>query len=740
MRVPFASRPKFNGPGCVLALLTAGACTLGCGGGGASPVARPPPAPPPSSVSVSLTPGSATVLLGNTQSFTAAVSGTIDTAVDWTVNGIAGGSSSYGTITAAGVYSAPAVLPSPAAVTARATSRADNTKYAEANVTLASDVSLSLTPGAASVELGAVEMFHAVVSSNGHPDTGVSWSLTGASCPAFCGAIDAAGNYTAPRTLPSLASFTLTARFVADGSKKASASITITSTFALAISAPASVPAGGTATISATLQPAAGSNPATGIAWSLSGAGCSGSACGMLTGSSSSLVSGGATVYTITYTAPATPPNPAAITVTVTPAADPGRNAQAGLTIGCGAALLLTPASATRAAGQRLTLSAVSSGASSSTLNWSVNGIAGGDTTAGQICAAGSNPCQPVSATSAAQVDYLAPAAIPATNPVAVRAASQADPTISGSAQITIIAHVVVTVSPAMLTLPPAAHQQFFSTVLGTDNQNVVWQVSGAGCSGAGCGPIDANGIYTALLSAPSPASVKVLAISSADTSQSGQAAVSLSSGSAILGLFPGSVYAGGTAGFTLRALGSGFQPSNPGRGSALLVGGVARLTNCLSALECTAPLGADEVIALTASAPAAAGKDIVVVEPSSAASSLPGASLNLNVAALGLFSAANNTCALGGNALKAARPSSGSASLEICMFSWSGLDTGMTYTVSGAAGADAVTVISKQSAGLGIIHLTLQIPSSAAPGPRTIFVQKTNLDKAAASGALEVQ
>ncbi len=221
MRLPFASRQKFNGPGCVLVLLTVSACTLGCGGGGASPVAPPPPTPPPSPVSVSLTPGSATVLLGNAQSFTAAVSGAADTAVEWSVNGVAGGNSGHGTITAAGVYSAPAILPAPAAVTVRATSRADSAKYAEATVTVASDVSLSLTPGSATAELGAVQAFHAVVSSNGHPDTGVNWSLTGTPCPAFCGTVDAAGNYTAPRTLPSPATFALTAQSAADGSKTA---------------------------------------------------------------------------------------------------------------------------------------------------------------------------------------------------------------------------------------------------------------------------------------------------------------------------------------------------------------------------------------------------------------------------------------------------------------------------------------------------------------------------------------
>jgi hypothetical protein len=47
--------------------------------------------------------------------------------------------------------------------------------------------------------------------------------------------------------------------------------------------------------------------------------------------------------------------------------------------------------------------------------------------------------------------------------------------------------------------------------------------------------------------------------------------------------------------------------------------------------------------------------------------------------------------------------------------------------------------VLSKQPVGLGIVRLTLEIPSTAAPGSRTLFVQNTNLDKAAASGSLVV-
>jgi hypothetical protein len=260
------------------------------------------------------------------------------------------------------------------------------------------------------------------------------------------------------------------------------------------------------------------------------------------------------------------------------------------------------------------------------------------------------------------------------------------------------------------------------------------------------------------------------VAISSDDPSQSGIANVTISTGANILALHPSSVYAGAAQGFTLRVDGSGFAASSPGPGSAMLIGGTARITTCTSALECTAPVTAadvaaagsvsiqiqnpsgtksnavalivaapnlsDEVIALSSSAPAATGKDIVVVDPTTAGVSVPGNDLDLNVAALGQFITSSNSCTLGGSAIPLQRPASGTSTADICIFSQSGLDTSMTYTVSGSGD---VAVIAKQPAGLGIIHLTLQIPANAAPGARTLFLQNTNLDKTAASGVLEV-
>ena len=750
------------------AILAAGTWACACSSGGAQP---PPPPPTPPAIVVTVKPPTDAVLLGNQATFTATVTNTTDTAVSWSVSGISGGSATLGTITPAGVYTAPTDLPSPATLQITATSHADASKSGRASLTVTSDITLSVGPNSASVELGAVQLFSGSITSNGHPDGAILWSLSGPACLAGCGTVDSRGNYTAPRILPSPASVMLTVQSIADPSKQASTVVAITSNFSLQLSAPSSVVTSGTATIVATLTPVPNSSPSAVLSWSLSGPGCSGNSCGVLTVVTTQLAGGTAIADSAAFTAPLTAPTPNTVTVTVTPQADPSKKAQATIAIQQGVTVSVSPPTATLAANHRITLSTNLFGTSNPGLLWNVNGVAGGNTTFGQICVVGSNPCQPVTNTATPQVDYIAPGSIPSPDPVSATAVSAADSTKSGSAQITVINHDLVSVQPAAITLAPLAVQGFTASVLGATNQIVIWQVQGATCSTPGvCGTINAFGTYTAPAAPPAPDTIQIVAVSSDDTSQFGTANVTISTGANILTLHPSSVYAGGIQGFTLRVDGSGFSPASPGPGSVMRIGGTARVTSCTSSKECTAPVtpadvatagsvsiqvqnangtasnivplivatpnNSDEIIALTSTVPNATGKDIVVVDPTTAGISFPGSDLDLNIGALGLFITASNSCTLGGSAIPLVRPTNGAATADICVFAQSGLDTSMTYTVSGPGD---VAVISKQPAGLGIIHLTLQVPSTAAPGARTLFIQNTNLDKTAASGVLEV-
>jgi hypothetical protein len=89
------------------------------------------------SVTVNLSPATATVALSGTQLFTGYAVGNLNNAVTWQVNGLTGGSTATGTITSTGLYTAPANLPVTGnTVVITVTSQADSTKSASAVVTL----------------------------------------------------------------------------------------------------------------------------------------------------------------------------------------------------------------------------------------------------------------------------------------------------------------------------------------------------------------------------------------------------------------------------------------------------------------------------------------------------------------------------------------------------------------------------------------------------------------------------
>src|SRR5712692_1395716 len=265
---------------------------LGCGG----VVGSAPPQPAPSGVTVSLTPASASMLLGTAQAFTVVVANSTNTAVNWSVNGISGGNATVGTITTSGVYTSPGDLPATGSVSVQATSAADSSKSASAVVTVTSDISVSVSPLTMPMELGAARPFAASVASAGKPNRAVNWIGSGSGCAgSACGAVDPAGTYTAPQILTAPPSVSVRAISVADPSKSDAAAINITSSFSLTVAGPASVNAGATANYTATLVPASNSNPSGIIAWSVSGSGCTGAACGTISSAGS-------------YTAPSFPP------------------------------------------------------------------------------------------------------------------------------------------------------------------------------------------------------------------------------------------------------------------------------------------------------------------------------------------------------------------------------------------------------------------------------------------------
>jgi hypothetical protein len=143
--------------------------------------------------------------------------------------------------------------------------------------------------------------------------------------------------------------------------------------------------------------------------------------------------------------------------------------------------------------------------------------------------------------------------------------------------------------------------------------------------------------------------------------------------------------------------------------------------------------------IFLSPGAPSSQGNDIVVVELSTNGGSAASGNVSLNFAAIGSYTVATSSCTLGSSTVPILRPLSGSVTSDLCLFSVSGLDPSFSYTITGPAIPD-ISIVGMEPLGLGILHIQLIVPATAATGPRTIFVENPNKDKAAASGAIEVR
>ena len=87
-------------------------------------------------------------------------------------------------------------------------------------------IDVAVTPANASIPAGATQQF--VASVTGTSNTAVTWTVAGAGCSGSgCGTISSSGLYTAPMSIPSPASVTITATSVEDATKSASAAVTL---------------------------------------------------------------------------------------------------------------------------------------------------------------------------------------------------------------------------------------------------------------------------------------------------------------------------------------------------------------------------------------------------------------------------------------------------------------------------------------------------------------------------------
>ena len=387
----------------------------------------------PASVSVRIAPrDNLSVGAGRTLSFYAAVAGTTNQNVTWSVAGINNGSvsPSVGPNT---VYTAPSSVSNSRTVTITATSQADPTVSDQVQLTLVPSVSISVTSGCGTpVNLsdGQSCLFSATVTPS--TATGVTWSMV-----PNIGTL-AGGLYTAPTPIVVTQTVTVTATSVADTSKSASISLTLVpASPAVVTISPQAVTLGPAQTQQ--FVAAVANAPDQSVAWSISPSSGAGS-----------ISTGGV------YTAPSNFTTTQTVTVTARSNYDPTKSATAVITLSPMVTVSVKPLIAMVSASQTEQFTATVTGSTNTGVTWSVN-----------------PPIGTISSTGL----YTAPPAITSATVVTVIATSDADPNRSGAATINLNAssNVGISISPKTVTLTAGQSQVFTATISGTTSTDVIW-------------------------------------------------------------------------------------------------------------------------------------------------------------------------------------------------------------------------------------------------------------------------
>ena len=433
---------------------------------------------------------------GQTQQFTATLSGSGSTTVTWSL------APAVGSISTGGLYAAPGSVSAPQTIIVTATA---GTATASSTVTLV-PVTAAVAPLTTSLNAGQAQQFTATVT--GATNSAVSWSLN----PAV-GSISTAGLYTAPASVTATQNITVTATaaggttalsvvtlvpltlapataslnagqtqqfrtnsavdwslspavgtILTNGLYTAPASVTSTQTVTLTVTAVGGATASSTITlVPLTVAPLSASLNAgqtqqftsnSTVSWSLNPAVGSISTAGL-------------------YTAPASVTSTQTVTVTATTAS--GATASARVTL-APIAVTVAPLTASLNAGQTQQFTA------STTVTWSLVPALGSISTAGL---------------------YTAPAAVSSTQTVTVTATSGSGTAASSTVTL---APVAVAVSPGSVNLTAGQTQQFSATVTGATNTAVTWSLNPV------LGSISAAGLYSAPASLTATQTVTVTA------------------------------------------------------------------------------------------------------------------------------------------------------------------------------------------------------------------------------------
>ncbi len=351
------------------------------------------------------------------------------------------------------------------------------------------------------------------ITADTNDSAGVKWSCTPVgACGSFNPTQTLSGNpttYTAPSTVPSGGTVTVTATSVSDPAVNASAVITITAQQGITVTFNPQPPS--SVQINSQTPITADTNDSNGVKWSCTPVG----ACGSF--NPTQTTSGNPT----TYTAPATIPNGGTVTVTATSVTDPNAFASAQITITAPITVTFNPPPPTSVQINSLTQITADTNDSSG-VNWTVT--------------CGSSNCgsfSPTHTLSGVATTYTAPPAVPSGGTVTVTATSVTDSSVFASAVITITSPVTVSFDPQPPPFLLINGTSPITAVVFNDSQNegVDWSCTPVGSCGTLVPAHTASGVpttYTAPSTVPSGGIVVVTASSTAAPTKTAHTSITI--------------------------------------------------------------------------------------------------------------------------------------------------------------------------------------------------------------------
>src|SRR5258708_2237806 len=134
----------------------------------------------PQQVSVTVTPATPTVNNFATQQFTAAVTGTTNTAVTWQVNAVAGGSQATGFISSSGLFVAPGAVPTKSDGSGNSVpTTVKVTAVSQANVSASNSATVTIVPQNQNAQSGAIKLGSSGGNANAFSTTGTKITCCG---------------------------------------------------------------------------------------------------------------------------------------------------------------------------------------------------------------------------------------------------------------------------------------------------------------------------------------------------------------------------------------------------------------------------------------------------------------------------------------------------------------------------------------------------------------------------------